>query len=449
MTEHEWPTSGSGSGSVQGDEIDLRIAFDSFESVLEHFRSRISEEGVVVQSSARHEVGAKLSFLVGIRAGFPVLEGTGEVTECRTLSDAGTPAFELVLRYLTLGGPSVKLLPRLIEHYRKRGVPLLELPAMAAPPPEEPPQSQPKSKPLTLADLEAELMAPAKEDEGGGVEAAVQADPPAEADQVPELEVEDDLISLEDTGSPIAVETLPDPTDDEEIRVEELMPSGELEIDSGVLELVEDLEGPPEDPGLPWLPDESMARDRSDMWMTLTVAIVVGVLLAVGFYYFVLRQPASTSIEEPPPSRTQIQTPNPARSETGREPALEIAAPGELERADGGPLTRIDRITWDASDRETVVVLWADGRFDQDRFEALRVEADPPREVVKVIGVSEAFPEERLEIASRHVRQLRTAIHAQDDRVELHVVADLADPAVALQRTEADGSQLRVFFSHT
>jgi hypothetical protein len=94
-------------------------------------------------------------------------------------------------------------------------------------------------------------------------------------------------------------------------------------------------------------------------------------------------------------------------------------------------------------------VLWADGDFQTGRFEAMRVTEGPPREVIKIRDVSQPFVEDRLQIGTDHVKQIRTAIHQGVEYQELHVVADLVDSSVELKRTEADGTQLRVYFSRS
>ena len=42
---------------------------------------------------------------------------------------------------------------------------------------------------------------------------------------------------------------------------------------------------------------------------------------------------------------------------------------------------------------------------------------------------------------------VRTGLHTGEVGQELHVVADLEDPAVRMRRVEPEGSQLHVYFS--
>ena len=76
-----------------------------------------------------------------------------------------------------------------------------------------------------------------------------------------------------------------------------------------------------------------------------------------------------------------------------------------------------------------------------------RLDTGTPRQVVKILGVSRPFSERSLEVGTSHVSAVRTGLHAGDVGQELHVVADLEDPAVRMRRVEPEGSQLHVYFS--
>jgi hypothetical protein len=385
-----------------------------------------------------------LNFELRIRDGFCVLAGEGEVVQASRTADSDSTCFEVAVRFVDLDMPSLKLLPRLIEHYRKRGKTLLDLPPSPAPKMAERTISEPmEPAPLTLDDLEEEFTGHSGSSGEAGPSEQKGAD--IAIDEVPgdRLEEAEDIGQPDSRGGDATQEFVAE----DEIRVEDLMSGQDSELGSDVLESPE-LEEPPIDPGLPWLPDESETKKRSDLWLILLLAIV-GALLGVGFYYFYLNRdegsrserldrdtlqtsPESVALPEPPPSPVTVDS-----GETELTDALPL------------PLTRVDRITWDSSDRQTVVVLWADGDFQTGRFEAMRVTEGPPREVIKIRDVSQPFVEDRLQIGTDHVKQIRTAIHQGVEYQELHVVADLVDSSVELKRTEADGTQLRVYFSRS
>jgi len=300
MTEYE-------SRGMKRDSQDVVAEFDSFEKLLHHFASRMSEEGVAVSSGSDFEPGSEVTFELRVRDGFPVLRGVGEVIESSAGDTEGSSRFEHTLRYVHLDPPSVKLLPRLIEHYRKRGLPLLDLPAVRIPLVSDP-EVQPATgaDTLTLADLEEEFSTSPESGEEGVETTDPESELAPETDLTPELAPEPDfapglageemLGALEFTDlAESAVEEPVEEGGDNEIRVDDLMPEEELAVDSDVLSLPEDLEILPEEHGLPWLPEESETKRRSDVRTTVMVAIVVGVLLAVAFYFLVLRAPGRST----------------------------------------------------------------------------------------------------------------------------------------------------------
>ena len=113
----------------------------------------------------------------------------------------------------------------------------------------------------------------------------------------------------------------------------------------------------------------------------------------------------------------------------------------------GAVLTGVDRITWEESQNQTVLTLWGDGPFDTDQLVVFRLDTDTPRQVVKILGVSRPFSRRNLAVGTSHVSAIRTGLHTGDAGQELHVVADLEDPAVRMRRMEPEGSQLHVYFS--
>ena len=448
MTEIESESSGSEHRPVHGDSTVVVAEYQSFNDLLGSCAGRISEEGLVVDSDTPAVVGSTVGFELRVRDGFAVLTGAGELVAAREKEASGATRIEMMLRFVHLDQPSLKLLPKLIEHYRKRGVALLELPSGAivdSAVTEVEPEPLDAAAPVTLDDLEDEFSAPAETD---GPEEEQESTPSSDLEVDAVTEPEAMLIEAEPAAAESATAEGPDTAAEksDEIRVEDLMPDAEPE--PGVLESPAELEGPPEDPGLPWLPDESEAKKRSDWWLILLLA-VVGALLGAGFYYLYLSRSGESGSEQvDPEGEVLAASTDEAGTATGPTDVLPVTASVATE-SPGVPLTRIDRITWDASDRETVVVLWADGDFAKDRFRAHRVEEDPPREVVKIIGISQPFSETSLILGTDHVRRLRTALHTEVEVQELHVVADLVDPAVELSKTEVDGIQLRVFFSRS
>ncbi len=113
-----------------------------------------------------------------------------------------------------------------------------------------------------------------------------------------------------------------------------------------------------------------------------------------------------------------------------------------------GNLTVVQNITWEQREDATVVIIWADGRFTPTTTSYARLGEDPPREVVRILGVEGPYsPAEVIMEESPHVQYLRIGYHRGRQFDELHIIAELVEPAVQLKRFELDGSQLRLFFA--
>ena len=102
-----------------------------YDDVLVGCANRISEEGLYIESGQPATVGSEVAFEMRVRDGFTVLRGEGEIVQA-----TGEGVF---LRVAYLDQPSLKLLPKILAHYRRQGVPLLELPEVEGELPEAAP----------------------------------------------------------------------------------------------------------------------------------------------------------------------------------------------------------------------------------------------------------------------------------------------------------------------
>jgi hypothetical protein len=303
MTEHESESSRSNSQAPEHGEGTVVAEYDSFSDLLNRCASRISEEGLVVIAKSAANLGSTMKFELRIRDGFSVLAGEGEVVRFEEIDEGDSSRFNVALRFLHLDQPSLKLLPRLIEHYRKRGVALLELPAGGMPlsggetaegPPADPPPDPQESPTLTLEDLEEEFS---EQDEvvgtgDSGVEMVAQISSDESSEEL--LVEADAMIDVEDRAEGIQDEVI----GEDEFRLEDLMPAADSEVAPDLLEVPAELEGPPDDPGLPWLPEETESKKRGDLWLILLLAIA-GALLGAGFYYWYMHGSESSRNETP------------------------------------------------------------------------------------------------------------------------------------------------------
>lgn len=463
---------------------DFVAEFGSFQEVLDGFATHLSEEGVFFENGGAGVVGSAVPFEVRIRNGFSVLRGEGEIVQA---TEDG-----VFLRLVNLDPASLKLLPKLLEHYRKRGVPLLELPEptsrdIGAEADDSPPDESPAvevvaeeisteegdktvepAPGLTLDDLEAEFLT-----EGEPEDAASEANDgevPDEAIQVEAEEVGAQSDFSEDDESVDSEESAPN-----DIHLNELMAEDDatrLEVPEEALSIPDtDLEDLQVDSGLPWLPDETEKSGNKGLWVVL-LAIVLGALLGVAFYFGYLRPRASTSWLPVEPESVEARA-VPAGASLLQPTAAVAAVNGHSQDADAGAasqpqtmrestqgepqpqahdppgdrLTGVDRVTWANEAGETVITLWADGLFSAEQVDDFRVAGGMPREVVRVRGVQRPFPQQQIELGGEHVLQIRVGLHEEAGGAALHFVADLVDSEVRLSKTEAAGEQLRVYFS--
>jgi len=445
---------------------ELVLELGSFQEVLDRCATRLSEEGLYFETTEDGAVGSEVKFEVRIRDSFSVLRGEGEIVRA---TDEG-----VYVRLAYLDQPSLKLLPKLVEHFRRQGVPLLELPEVETAEmeeAEEPPaaaaelsaddlwpeeEDRPAKSPvvLTLDDLEAEFLSK----KGSGL---VEEDLSAETDVEPFLVDPRDLIA----DTPENQEAFaPD-----DIHLNELLTAAEAAGQESNPEAAPELQI---DPGLPWLSDEEPEkRSRKDLWLIL-VLIVLGAALGVAFYFFFLRPgddssqvpaepvehraravPASSPIVDPAPMAMEtVQLPPEAQADEVVQAKI-TAAPKPAEprprppEPSAGPLTGVDRVTWNLESGETVVTFWADGLFVAEQVDDFRVVDGAPREVVRIRGIQRPFAQQQVELDTAHVLRIRVGLHEESEGAALHFVADLADDDVEIQRTEAVGEQLRVYFS--
>lgn len=132
----------------------------------------------------------------------------------------------------------------------------------------------------------------------------------------------------------------------------------------------------------------------------------------------------------------------PATVDEPAEPGLAPSEPAPLD-----PLDRIRMITWDEEGSETIVTLWANGGFLNERVVHSRIGGERPREVIKLRGVDLPYRELMIPAGNGTLERIRTGFHPRQPVNELHVVLDLAGPGARLEKMETDGAALRLVLS--
>jgi hypothetical protein len=152
----------------------------------------------------------------------------------------------------------------------------------------------------------------------------------------------------------------------------------------------------------------------------------------------------------PPPSASPEGKPAILEEEPAATPLPEVVRRKEPEptpapvSAPAAPALRgLERITWEKALGGTDVILWGDGAIPPEAYFQSRI-GNPPRELIKLVGIARPFPTPRLAVGTDEVKQVRTGYHQKAGGNELHVVIDLADPGVKITRIDSQERQLRI-----
>lgn len=149
------------------------------------------------------------------------------------------------------------------------------------------------------------------------------------------------------------------------------------------------------------------------------------------------------------------EEPEAAVPEPEPEPAPEPAAPTEepspieepspTEEA-SPPFSRVLNVVWEERGEETLVTVHLDGAIEEWNYSTVRL-GDPARELVRIEGVDRPFARPTIPVGTALVERVRLGYHPEGRIRQMHVVVDLADPTARLDRTEAAGSELRLWFA--
>ncbi|HZF10927.1 MAG TPA: TIGR02266 family protein [Thermoanaerobaculia bacterium] len=436
-------------------EARVQLKFEWFGGFISEYSSNISPGGMFIRTQTPEPMGRMIGFELRLGDDFELIRGTGEVVWVRPIDQGPDKPAGMGIRFLEISPEGRELIYRMVDNYiAEGGIPfdLSRTPTgthdEAAPiPPAAPaaPEIAPAPPPHPFPELvEPPQLAPLPP-------LAALAPPPWPAEEMaPE-------------PSPEPVWTEPEPVWPEPAPVWPApAPPSPL---------------PP--PGIPTFGVAAAAepprRSRLVLWAALGGALVLATALAI------LNQDALTGLFLPgrgtapagPPLRRQVPpaaptppapvtaTPGPATAVSppaspapATSPAPAALAPPPAATAPSpaaapeavSPSTfrTIEKITWQQTPDGTEVVLWADGALRRQDWTSYRIDADPPRELVKLFGVDRPFPSPRLVVGTRQLLQVRTGSHAGPQGNELHVVLDLTGPGVEVTGIEAEGRQLHI-----
>jgi len=123
--------------------------------------------------------------------------------------------------------------------------------------------------------------------------------------------------------------------------------------------------------------------------------------------------------------------------------ASEPAAAAPAASAD--PMTSVVGITARKVPEGTLITVTADGAVVTGRYRYAQIGSGSPRLLLRMLGVQKGSHPDALTVGTDQVQRIRTGYHPASTNQDLHIVLDLASPAVVVDRVEARGNQLLIW----
>lgn len=157
-------------------------------------------------------------------------------------------------------------------------------------------------------------------------------------------------------------------------------------------------------------------------------------------------EPAPTS-SPPPAPRPEAQGATGERQVGVPAPVPTPAPPPEPPPpAAPARFSRVLNVVWEDLGDELQVTVFFDGVIQEWEYSTVRLEG-PPRELVRIDGVAHPFPRTEIPVGTDLLKRIRVGFHPEGRQRQLHVVLDLATPDAELDRTEAKGTELRLYLA--
>lgn len=169
------------------------------------------------------------------------------------------------------------------------------------------------------------------------------------------------------------------------------------------------------------------------------------------------------AIETPLPSPTAASIPSPkpspkAPSKTTLPVELPFVTPPVTTQVTPSPVPptpsptptveqqKIKNITWSVAGNKLIVLVESNKRFLEKNISTLSVRDDHPREVIKILDMGEPFSTLLMPVGQMGLTQIRIGHHKDATPPEMHLVVDLSDPKVLLEKIEVTMSILKLHF---
>ncbi|HEY7215287.1 MAG TPA: TIGR02266 family protein [Thermoanaerobaculia bacterium] len=399
----------------------VQFKFDRFSGFISEYSANISPGGLFLRTREPRPPGTVLDLEFRLGDGYELIRGRGEVIWVRAEDEGPSRPGGMGIRFLELSEGSRELIYRIVdEHILQGGTPfdVTQKPADPAPAP------APEAEPAPFPELLDRPSAPGRGEPEPAPDAASWLPPAEGAFRGP--------AAGEDAGAPRVPSPEPFP---------ELLPKP----------------APPAAPSPMFATSFGSASVQPPprrLWPWVLLAALV-VLAAVAFLLgreVILKAPVERpATASPAPRQAPVPKPRQPAAETGPREAsppapLPPAAPAPAPPAapQGPVLTRLDRVTSERTAGGTDILLWGNGEIPPATYKRSRIEGNPPRELIRLSGVRGAQPQTRVVVGTPEVLQVRTGYHPEAGNGELHVVLDLAHPAVTVTGIEQEPHRLRI-----
>jgi uncharacterized protein (TIGR02266 family) len=416
----------------------VAFKFERFSGFISEFSANISPTGMYITTKTPEPPGSMLDFEFRLGDGFEIIQGKGEVVWSRAMAEGPNRPPGMGIRFLELSEGSKELIYRIVDQYIQDGGTPFDV---SLHPPDPVPIPSPALAPaaaVPFPDLPDSGVLPPVDSSswlpplppGSGLESPIDDDFPPFMPPLPPMdEPEPERSSLTFAG--IGAASVPE-------KRSRLLPlalvglvvalaaAGYLFRDTllgmagmGGGEAAAAAASPegrppvrPQAPAPAPTPQEGTVIQEEDA--------------------------AATPSETPLPEVVRRKEPDPAASVP---PAPPVATPAP---APSGPaITVLRKITFEQAFGGTDIILQGNGAIRPEVYDKERI-GDPPRELVRLFGISSPYPATKVAVGTDEVKQVRLGFHEKPGGNELHVVIDLANPGVKVTRIEAKDNQLRI-----
>jgi molecular chaperone DnaK len=435
-------------------ETRVQFSFDRFSGFISEFSSNISPGGIFIKTRKPLPAGQMLDFEFRLGDGFELINGSGQVVWTRAEDEGPNRPDGMGIRFLDLSEESKELIYKIVDTYIQEGGIPFDV-SLVPPDPVSPSASaNPVPWPPPL---------PAQDPAGPDLDATSGLPP---LDDLPPSPAA--FAGGGDTNVPNYLPALPPP---QEPRRGPFNIAGSASAKTserplpwvliGVLALLGvalfvfrdqwlGLVGLGGEDVVAEAPPRPLPRPRVNPAAALSTDLTTD-LAANGDNSEMEAEPEPETLPEPVRRKPAIELdpsaappPASAPAATAPAPAPPAATPPTPRPAApaGPPASALERISWNPlAGGGTEIVLWGNGSLRPGAYTRVRLDASPPREVVRIQGMLRPYPQTRVPVGSGEVAQVRTGYHPGN---ELHVVIDLASSAVQVVRVVEDGNKLRI-----